>query len=310
VADVARAGGFRKDAAPFAERYISRPGALHLTAAAALHRKRSVLEVAIRQSGPAAGVRGAAAAEAAAPKEGTSVGLVRVAVREAGGALADHPVHVGAARLTLAELRVTPPLKKAAKAPGRRRRATSADGDGGGDAAAPPLLPPPRDDDDDDGPPVLWFRLDPAGDMLARATVLQPPSAWARVLDRSGDAAAQRDAVAALGAIRPPTSYAVNVLAAALANSGLHCRVRADAATALGGGGDEAGAAALLRFISTATRDPADGRPRPWRALAADPGEAAVLAAAVKAAARVRGARDAVDAWLDERWRSGQEKGR
>ena len=292
VADAARAGGFKKDAAPFVARYVDRAGALTVTAAAAFHRKRCVLEVALRQGGPAAGVRAAAAAEVAAPKEGTSVGLVRVAIREAAGGVADHPVHVGASRLTLAELRVTPPLKKAAKAPGRKRRATSADaGDEGDDGEGSPPRPAAQlDDDDDDGaPPVWWFRLDPTGEMLAATRVLQPASAWARALDRSGDAATQREAVAALASARRPLPpYAVNVLAACLDNSALHCRVRAAAATALGGADAGDGAASrLLRFVSSALRDDG-GRPRAWRCLAADPGDAAVLAAAVTSLARVR----------------------
>ena len=111
VVEVARAGGFRRDAAPFLERYVFGSGAPALVAAFTYHRKRNVLEVAIRQSGSPAAARAAAAAEAAAPKEGSSVGLVRLAVREPAG-YAEHLVHVGAAPTVLAELRVAPPLKK------------------------------------------------------------------------------------------------------------------------------------------------------------------------------------------------------
>lgn len=91
-----------------------------------IDRKKSVLELAVRQAGPAAARLGAERAAAAASKEGSSVGIIKVLVHEVDGP-AEHPVNVGAAALTLAELRVA--SKPGAKKPGRKKKSEQPDGE-------------------------------------------------------------------------------------------------------------------------------------------------------------------------------------
>ena len=76
--EVGKAGGFRRDVAAFHERWVAGRGCPRLTAGFQFHRKRAVLELALRQAGPAAARAAAQRAAAAASSEGSSVGIVKV----------------------------------------------------------------------------------------------------------------------------------------------------------------------------------------------------------------------------------------
>ena len=300
LADIARLGGFKRDAVPFYERWVAGGGATAVEGALHYCRRLNRLEVALRQTGSPSAFRTAAKAEAAAnAREGSSVGLVRVSVREHAG-VADHPVHVGAAPLVLADLAVPPPVRKAGKPGPKRRKPRPPDMPGAVDAAEDPLAAAAAieegaaaaaaesEEDEDDAagerPPILWVRLDPAGEALTSTSLTQPLPFWAAQLERSRDAASQAEAVAGLAAMRPTPPGAVAALAAALTggtlgggavpgamhgNRGavtlahLHCRVRAAAATALGvTAGPETGyrgLSALLSYWSGAACVPGGG---------------------------------------------------
>jgi len=225
VADIARLGGFRRDAVPFYERWVAGAGTTAVDAALHYSRRDDSLEVALRQTGSGPALRSAAAAECAAnAKEGSSVGLVRVSVREH-AATADHPVHVGASPLVLAALPVTPPVRKAGKPGPKRRKPRPPDMPDPVDAAEDPLAAAAAieegaaaaaaesEEDEDDAagerPPILWVRLDPAGESLTATRLRQPLPFWAAQLERSRDAASQADAVAGLAAMRPTPAGAV-----------------------------------------------------------------------------------------------------
>jgi transcription initiation factor TFIID subunit 2 len=125
--ELGRAGDFRLEMAPFFERWIYGRGAPHVTAGFVYHRRKSVLEIAMKQTGSKAAKRAADTAELAALREGkgTDAGVIKVVVREAETS-AEHPVHLGGEAAVLERLRVNPEVKKA---PGRRggRRKKEAD---------------------------------------------------------------------------------------------------------------------------------------------------------------------------------------
>ncbi|KAK9825158.1 hypothetical protein WJX81_006717 [Elliptochloris bilobata] len=256
--EVGKAGGFKRDVAAFHERWVAGRGCPRLTAGFVYHRKRAALELAVRQTGSAAARAAAERAAAAASKEGSSVGILKVLVHEADGPV-EHPVNVGAAALTLVELRVA--SKPGAKKPGRKKRAEAADGEEGADDA------PAEDDGAAQREPVQWVRLDPHGESLAPAAVLQPEAMWAAQLERSRDVVAQSAAVAGLAALRPITYGVVNALRACAGNAVVYCRVRVEALMALGrtAGADThwAGSDALLKMLRARALDPDTGQPRP-----------------------------------------------
>jgi transcription initiation factor TFIID subunit 2 len=102
------------------------------------------------------------------------------------------------------------------------------------------------------GVACLWVRLDPSQEWLADVRVAQPLKMWQWQLQHSKDVVSQAEAVAGLAALRPTHDGVVDALAAALRRPGLFCRVRADAALALGATAGEAtymrGATALIDY--------------------------------------------------------------
>lgn len=74
------------------------------------------------------------------------------------------------------------------------------------------------------GLPVEWVRLDPNGELLAAARVLQPEHMLAAQLERFKDVVAQSAAVAGLAALRPTTYGVVNALRACVLSPTTYCR--------------------------------------------------------------------------------------
>ncbi|KAJ9505028.1 hypothetical protein QJQ45_021513, partial [Haematococcus lacustris] len=119
--------------------------------------------------------------------------------------------------------------------------------------------------------PLLWVSLDPAADWLCGGTVLQPEACWLAQLDKSRDVVAQSQAVQALaslaGSFERPSLGAVQALAACLRNTRMFCRVRVEAALALGAtaGADNGSTAVpiLCQYMRSALFDEASHSPRP-----------------------------------------------
>jgi hypothetical protein len=65
---------------------------------------------------------------------------------------------------------------------------------------------------------VQWVVLDPQGESLALARVLQPENMWAAQLERSRDVVQQSAAVAGIATLSPITYGVVNSLRACLQN--------------------------------------------------------------------------------------------
>ncbi|CAL8462796.1 g2329 [Coccomyxa elongata] len=229
------------------------------------NRKRGVIEVALQQRGSHAA---RAAAEKVAAKEGSSAGFVKVLVKESEGPV-EHPVNLGTTWTKLVELKVTSkPAKPKPGRPGRKKKlnAIIEDLEEDGEGA-------PADGPDTAGEatrlPVEWVRVDPHGESLAAVEVRQPEVMAAAQLERSKDVAAQTAAIAQLVALRPTSYGVVNALRACMQDAATYCRIRVEAALALG---QTAGASTawsglehLLRFYRTRVFDANVGLPRPWQ---------------------------------------------
>lgn len=83
------------------------------------------------------------------------------------------------------------------------------------------------------GVPVLWVCVDPSGEWLALIRVSQPEAMLAAQLERSHDLLAQHAALVKLVDIGA-TAGVMTALARCLQDSGTFCRLRMDAALALG----------------------------------------------------------------------------
>jgi hypothetical protein len=94
------------------ERWVYGRGVPHITASFKYNRRRSVLELGMRQAGGVAAKRAADEAERVAQHEGIGTGVIKVAVREGSGATVEHPVHAGGLSAVLAEVKVNPEVKK------------------------------------------------------------------------------------------------------------------------------------------------------------------------------------------------------
>lgn len=99
----------------FMARWVYGRGVPHITAAFEYHRRGSVLEVGMLQSGSKAARRAAEEAEGKAALGGIGTGVIKLVVREGSGATVDHPVHVGDLPVVVKELKVNPEVKKIAQ---------------------------------------------------------------------------------------------------------------------------------------------------------------------------------------------------
>ncbi|KAK9854442.1 hypothetical protein WJX84_004440 [Apatococcus fuscideae] len=213
----------------FVARWVKGAGCARVSTAFAFNRKKNggTLEIALRQSGSESARQAATASLAQAKaqgNEGLGMSSIKVSVQDAPESQMDYPVHLGVAATALLEVRVhnKGTTKAGAK---RKRKKAEVEGDDEEEQA---------EDTEVGDLPVWWVRLDRFGEWLADTRVLQTEQMWALQLQRSRDVAAQAAAVAGLAAMRPATFGAANALQACLQNPSTYCRVRMDAAVALG----------------------------------------------------------------------------
>eukprot|EP00884_Botryococcus_braunii_P001118 jgi/Botrbrau1/11006/Bobra.101_1s0004.1 len=311
LVEVGKAAGFKKEVEAFHERWIAGRGCPQITAAFVYHKKGSSLEVALQQSANEAAKRATERALAAASKDGSSVGIIKVGIKEADGPLVEHPVNVAAQRFVLTEVSIKSKMGKP-RTKGRRKKKGQADEDADEDDDGEELL------DDPGAPrlPVQWVILDPQGESLALARVLQPENMWAAQLERSRDVVQQSAAVAGLVALSPTTYGVVNSLRACLCNRHVFPKVRVEAAFALGDTASErtefAGVDILVKVYRSRILDSSTQWPNPIRSSFI--GEYLIDEALPMAIARARTSSgvspaDAVDVLLEvaERWDTNHE---
>jgi transcription initiation factor TFIID subunit 2 len=229
LTELGRAGDFKKEIGAFVEKWVYGRGAPQLTLGYQFYRRGCYLEVGIHQTGCAAAKFAAEAAEAAAQKDGFGTGIIKLAVREGSGATIDHPVHVGAESVILAEIKVNPEVKKVALKRGRKRKEEEEQLAAAQKAAENAMHP------------VQWVRIDPGSEWLCTTRVFQTERTLRNQLFDSKDIVAQIEAIRGLAELHVSnvSHEALNLLQDALNNTHrdqtlhLHCRVRMEAAKAL-----------------------------------------------------------------------------
>ncbi|GAB4818075.1 hypothetical protein N2152v2_005121 [Parachlorella kessleri] len=300
LTELGKAGSFRKEVPALAERWVYRRGVPHITAGFLYHRRKSVLELAVRQSGSEAAKTAADMAERVAKQQGTGAGvikaggLVKVAVREY-ETVTEHPVHLGGHAAVLGELKVNPEVKKP---PGRRggRGRKKGEGEDGGIDGEGEMKGEDGGLRPQEGQPVQWVRIDPGGEWLCSTRVLQPERCWLAQLQHSKDVVAQAEAVQglldqaiALGTARKAV---LDALARVLESRDTYYRVRQDAAVALAAirdtEGNTPGLDTLLRFYKERHYDKSADPPCPKPTPVTDPAEYLVAQAVVAAIARCK----------------------
>lgn len=276
---IAKDGGFKKEAPAFKERWIYGCGVPHLTGGFIYHKRSSILELAIRQSGSEAAKMAADVAEDA--------GVLKVLIKES-VAPVEHAVHLGSEGVVLSEIKVNPEIAKIPGRRGGRRKKLEAEAEAAAAAqraaeqAAAQL-------------PVQWVRLDPNWEWLASTKMMQPEVMWTNQLNNSKDVITQSEAVQGLseGRMSSGKRNAIIMLGKTLDNTHLNCRVRADAARALGrlvyDDGTPAGLESLLKYYKAHFWEPnVENCAKP--VTFSDPGEYVVAQAVITSIARCKGA--------------------
>ena len=237
VENLAKATDFKNEWKALLERWVYGRGVPSLTLGFRFHRRGCYLEVGIQQQGSRGALAAALAADRVAAQAQVSTGVVKVIVREGSGATAEHPVHVGSEPFVVAELRVNPEVKKVQRKRGRKRK-DEQEKQAELVAAVENMQHP-----------VQWVRLDPAGEWPCDVRVLQPERTLCNQLRDSRDVVAQAEAIKGLSEIIVNEySYGpVVALKEALEDNRLACRVRCEAAAALGVLRDEHGKPAGLK---------------------------------------------------------------
>jgi hypothetical protein len=222
----------------FAERWIYGRGCPRLEAAFAYNRKRNGLELALRQEGNASSWTSARSAGGIGTRDGTGVGVIKVAVAEVDGEF-EHPVYLGDEGTALTELKCHSKLtsrRSGPKAGKVDRRSAAARELGASDAgkvsaATSAAL---------EKTPINWISVDPGHEWLASVRVMLPEAMLCACLAEAKDVCVQGEAVEALARLaasaKPDESTETPLLALAdcLRNSTIFCRVRCAAAAALG----------------------------------------------------------------------------
>lgn len=225
-----------RDPGTFAEQWIYGTGAPVFNCSFVYNRKRSTLEVELKQT-----------TIGQPSKRWTGSLLIRVHEQEG---VFDHSVHVDD-HVQRFELPYHTKIRKARK----KRRAPGAApedaGSGGEEAAA-------RQEDGDAEPeaealllpitsetsPVAWIRLDPDLDWFAGRHVEQPDFMWAEQLEHDRDVAGQREAAQHLSSY--PSEQAIDAYERTLLAGKTFHRVRVDAARGLAACGADLGLPRLL----------------------------------------------------------------
>ncbi|KAK9859317.1 hypothetical protein WJX84_011010 [Apatococcus fuscideae] len=232
----------------FVDRWVTGAGCPRITAAFALNKKKTMLELALRQQGSET-TRQAAVTALSKEKDAT-IGLIKVSLQESQADPVDHPVDLGVHSLLLKELK----LNKKDLKPGKKKR-KKAEAEGEEEDESP-------EDTEAGHLPLWWVRVDRFGEWLADTRVLQGEQMWTLQLQRGRDVSTQAAAVAGLAAMQPATFGIANALQACLQNPAIFCRIRIDAAMALGetadlGTNSLMGLQALLQAFRERLIDPA-----------------------------------------------------
>ncbi|KAI8462736.1 MAG: hypothetical protein J3K34DRAFT_527522 [Monoraphidium minutum] len=274
----------KEDASAFRQRWVNGAGMPALRAAYQFDARGGALQLALRQGG------GLQCLKAALRSKAKAEGL-KVMVRELGGEV-EHLLSLGVDEaLALRRLEVSLDRHTVKRGPGRRPKEPKDPGTGPGvnpDAAEQLGIP----ESELVGIGALWVRLDPGLEWLADIRIAQPLTMWRWQLQHSKDVLSQAQAVAGLASLQPVHEGVIQVLAAALRRPTLFCRVRADAALALGATASDAtnmeGARALVKYWRDQCYDPATDALRPN--CFADTAEYLVLRSVPAALALVRNA--------------------
>eukprot|EP00898_Chlorokybus_atmophyticus_P007637 jgi/Chlat1/7875/Chrsp66S07306 len=216
---VVHMGGLNsKDLKDLVAAWIDGRGCPRLYMAVAYHSKRSVLEVAMSQEVAAGGPR-----ESVAALTGW-VPAITLRVHDAEG-FHDQPVTLPDYGFNIVEIPCKgKPLKTGPKPRSRSAPAATA-------TAAEESSTVERDC------PIQWVRVDPECDWpLLILEAVQPERMWANQLERERDVIGQSLAIEALKALATtrPSYAAANALHACLQDSKVFCRIRGEAAFALG----------------------------------------------------------------------------
>jgi transcription initiation factor TFIID subunit 2 len=220
IVNLAKDGAFTKEAGAFKNRWVLECGVPHLVGAFMYHKRSSTLELALHQSGCEAARR--------AVDEAPESGVLRVLIKES-VAPVEQTINIGSDAYLVNMIKVNPEI---AKVPGRRGgRRKKLDPEAEAAAAAQRAAEQAAAQ-----LPVQWVRLDPRGEWLSSTRMLQPEVMWSNQLHHSRDVIAQSEAVFGLSErrVNEVRRNPLIILEKALENTHMYCRVRADAATALG----------------------------------------------------------------------------
>lgn len=220
IVNLAKDGAFTKEAGAFKNRWVLECGVPHLVGAFMYHKRSSTLELALHQSGCEAARR--------AVDEAPESGVLRVLIKES-VAPVEQTINIGSDAYLVNMIKVNPEIAKVPGRRGGRRKKLEPEAEAAAAAqraaeqAAAQL-------------PVQWVRLDPKGEWLSSTRMLQPEVMWSNQLHHSRDVIAQSEAVFGLSErrVNEVRRNPLIILEKALENTHMYCRVRADAATALG----------------------------------------------------------------------------
>ena len=239
IENLSKATDFKNEWRALLERWVHGRGVPTLTLGFRFHRRGSYLEVGIHQKGSRGALAAALSADKVASSSQISTGVVKVVVKEGSGSTAEHPVHVGSEAFVSAELRVNPEVKKVQRKRGRKRKDEQ--------ERLAELVAAVENMQH----PVQWVRLDPFGEWPCGVKVLQPERTLSNQLRDSRDVVAQCEAVRGLAEllVSEVSQGPLLTLKEALEENRFACRVRCEAACALGLLRDENGNAAGLKSL-------------------------------------------------------------
>lgn len=213
-----------KDLRAFADQWIFGSGAPMFTCSFLYNRKKSSIDLDLRQTTPGH------------PGKKYS-GTLLIRVHEQDG-IFDHSVHVDDAAHRF-ELPYHTKIRKQRKKRGTAAEVRDAPNDSDEDMEADEGDQEVKEDAAEDAAltsdssPIAWIRLDPDMDWLCRVDVHQPDFMWTEQLENDRDVAAQHEAAAQLS--RYPGEKAAASLERIVLNTKYFYRVRVDAAMALAG---------------------------------------------------------------------------
>ncbi|GMH43148.1 hypothetical protein BSKO_11070 [Bryopsis sp. KO-2023] len=218
--EVGQSGGVRKEIQAFAERWVYGRGCPTLNAVVKFDNQAYGLDVKLQQQGSKRCRDGMIKAMSMSKDGG--IGVVKVNVNE-GTTNSEHTIRLGSESV----------MEERFKVHGRPRKKRRLDAE---------IV------DEESQCPVKWVRVDPGGEWLANVKIDQNETMWSNMLDEAKDVVAESEAIEGLAGIRPSSMGIMNVLRKYL-ESGAFCRVRMEAALALGQSSCEENGFAAVPFL-------------------------------------------------------------